>query len=105
MITGLYEMLTSDGGGKWSDASAQSYFLDGVESRILAAFYERCKFLRISGQGDMIGHISLQFGGSDVLISQMPADFKKSADDAIYRKTDFKVKLVENATNPSSNYY
>ena len=78
MIPGLYEMLTADGKKKWSEASAQSYFLAGVESRILEAFREYCKFICRSGQAASLEHISLQFDGADVLINPMPDDFKKS---------------------------
>ena len=80
---------------KWPEASAQSYFLDGVESRILEALYERCKFICRSGQGAKLDHISLQFDGAYLLMSPMPDDFKKSAEEAIYRKTGFKVNLLE----------
>ena len=83
--------------GKWSEVSAQPYFLAGFESGILEASREHCKFICRSGQVSKLEHISLQFGGADVLINPMPGDFKKSAEDAIYRKTDFKVKLVEKA--------
>ena len=88
-------MLTSDGEKKWSEASAHPYFLAGVESRILEAFREYCKFICRSGQSSRLEHISLQFDGADVMISPMPDDFEKSAEDAIYRKKDFKVKSVE----------
>ena len=78
MIPEVYEKFETDGKRNWSEARAQSYFLSGVEALFLVAFVARRKQLRISGSGRAMFHISLQFGGSEVLMTPSPVYFKNS---------------------------
>ena len=95
MIPDIYEKLDIDGKKNWAEASAQSYFLAGIEARIPEALVEHCEFLCRGGSGRVLDHISLQFGGAEIAIRSFHMGFKKSAENFIDEKTGFKVNLVE----------
>ena len=95
MIPDVYEKLDIEGKKNWAEASAQSYFLAGVESRVLEALVEHCESLCTGGSGRVLDHISLQFDGAEISMRPFPMDFKCSAEKFISEKTGFKVNLVE----------
>ena len=91
----LYGLLRADPEKSWPEASAQSYFLAGIESRVTYSFYEYCKNL-CSGEGARcLTHMSLQFDGADVAISPFPDNFRSQAETWIEERTGFRVDLVE----------
>ena len=77
MIPDVYEKLDIDGKKNWAEASAQSYFLTGIEAGILEAIVEHCAYLCSSGSGRVLDHISLQFDGAEIAMRPFPMDFKK----------------------------
>ena len=80
MLPELYERLRIDPCNPWPEASAQSYYLDGIESRAKFAFYEYCKNLCTGDGGPELLRASLQFDGSDVLIRPFPDYFRSRAE-------------------------
>ena len=95
MIPDLYTKLDVEGRKNWTEASAQSYFLAGVEARVLEALVEHCVHICSNGAGRVMDHISLQFDGAEVVMRPFPADFKSSSEIYIAKKTGFTVNLVE----------
>ena len=87
----LYERLRADPCKSWPDASAQSYFLAGIESRVAFSFYEYCKHLCSGEGGPFLAHMSLQFDGADVLIRPFPGNFRTKAETWIEERTGFRV--------------
>ena len=95
MIPDVYEKLDIDGKKNWAEASAQSYFLTGIEAGILEAIVEHCAYLCSSGSGRVLDHISLQFDGAEIAMRPFPMDFKQSTESYVAKKTGFNVNLVE----------
>ena len=91
----LYGRLCADPEKPWPEASAQSYFLAGIESRVIYSFYEYCKNLCSFDGGPYLTHMSLQFDGADVMIRPFPDNFRPQAETWIEERTGFRVDLVE----------
>ena len=91
IVPGHYELLRADPCKSWHEASAQSYFLDGIVSRVAFSFYEYCKNL-CSGEGEpFLAHMSLLFDGADVLIRPFPGNFRTQAETWIEERTGLRV--------------
>ena len=95
VIPDVYERLQQDPCKHWPEASAQSYFLAGIEARVMFAFYQFCKNICEGEGGPSLSHMSLQFDGADVAILPFPDDFRDSAERWILDTTGFRVNLVE----------
>ena len=72
-----------------------SHFLAGIDSRVLGALADHCKALRTGEITCELQHLSLQFGGGEILLAHFPENSKSPAESAIKAKSGFDVNLVE----------
>ena len=63
---------------------AQSYFLAGIESRVLEIFMMFCMGCSTGDAVSAVEHMSLQYDGSEVLMPQPPDNSTSLAQDAIF---------------------
>ena len=91
MIPDAYGKLDIDGKKNWAEASAQSYFLAGVEARILEAIAEHCAYLCSSGSGRVLDHTSLQFGGAEIATRPFHMNFKNKQRVSSRKRPDLKL--------------
>ena len=99
VIPEVYERLQHDPCKPWPDAIAQSYYLAGIAAMVMFAFYQFCKNLCGSEGGPVLSNMSLQFGGSDVVVLPHPGNFRDSPERWILGKAGFRVNLVEKRHN------
>ena len=68
-IPDIYAKLAADEKQRWGEASAVSYFLEGIESRVIEALSEYCTRVSREYEGRReLRHLSLQFNGAEIWI-------------------------------------
>ena len=93
-LSDVYDKLATDEKERRADPAAQSFLLSGVGDRVINALSGNFLYLCGVGGNSALVHLSLKFGGADIIAKPSPLDFKAPSESEISERTGYQANLV-----------